>query len=42
MIWAGTPPLVDDSQTAISARASPLCLKIFSPILRPFSSVRKT
>jgi hypothetical protein len=35
-------PLAESSQAAISAKPSPLCLKIFSPILRPAPSVRKT
>jgi hypothetical protein len=37
--WAAPPAA--SSQAAISAKPSPLCLKIFSPILRPAPSVRR-
>jgi hypothetical protein len=41
--WPGSAaPLVVISQAAISARPSPPCLKIFSPVFRPVSSIRNT
>jgi len=42
-IWPGAAaPLVASSQPTISANPLPACLKIFSPMVRPASSMSRT